>query len=84
MYNQETLDENVFVVTPKLFHYYINHSCEPIAIDILVVPIRHNPLRCVIFARMRKSPLITMRRQLLKFMPVNHHVAGGPPRVIKK
>ena len=34
MYNQETLAENVFIVTPKLFHYYINHSCEPNAIDI--------------------------------------------------
>ena len=34
MYNQETVAENVFIVTPKLFHYYINHSCEPNAIDI--------------------------------------------------
>ncbi|HET6822516.1 MAG TPA: SET domain-containing protein [Anaerolineales bacterium] len=34
MYNQETLAENIFIVTPKLFHYYINHSCEPNAIDI--------------------------------------------------
>ncbi|HJQ14443.1 MAG TPA: SET domain-containing protein [Anaerolineales bacterium] len=34
MYNQETLAENVFIVTPRLFHYYINHSCEPNAIDI--------------------------------------------------
>ena len=34
MYNQETLAENVFIVTPKLFHYYINHSCDPNAIDV--------------------------------------------------
>ncbi len=34
MYNQASLADNVFVVTPKLFHYYINHSCEPNAIDL--------------------------------------------------
>ena len=34
MYNQETLAENLFIVTPKLFHYYINHSCDSNAIDI--------------------------------------------------
>jgi uncharacterized protein len=34
MYNQETLAENVFIVTPKLFHYYINHCCEPNAVDL--------------------------------------------------
>jgi SET domain-containing protein len=33
MYNQEALAESVYIVTPKLFHYYINHSCEPNAID---------------------------------------------------
>jgi uncharacterized protein len=34
LYNQETLAPDVFVVTPKVFHYYINHSCEPNAIDV--------------------------------------------------
>jgi SET domain-containing protein len=34
MYNQETLAENVFIVTPKMFHYYINHCCEPNAVDL--------------------------------------------------
>ena len=34
MYNQETLAEGVFILTPKLFHYYINHSCDPNAVDI--------------------------------------------------
>lgn len=34
MYNQETLTEDVFIVTPKLFHYYINHSCDPNAVDV--------------------------------------------------
>ena len=34
MYNQESLSDDVFIVTPKLFHYYINHSCEPSAIDV--------------------------------------------------
>jgi SET domain-containing protein len=34
MYNEETLDDNLFILTPKLFHYYINHSCEPNAIDL--------------------------------------------------
>lgn len=34
MYNQETLAEGVFIVTPKLFQYYINHSCDPNAVDI--------------------------------------------------
>ncbi|HKY54317.1 MAG TPA: SET domain-containing protein [Anaerolineales bacterium] len=34
MYNQESLAEEVFILTPKLFHYYINHSCEPNAVDV--------------------------------------------------
>ncbi|HSL30186.1 MAG TPA: SET domain-containing protein-lysine N-methyltransferase [Anaerolineales bacterium] len=34
MYNQEKLAEDVFVLTPKLFQYYINHSCDPNAVDI--------------------------------------------------
>jgi uncharacterized protein len=34
MYNQEVLAEDVFILTPKLFHYYINHSCDPNAIDV--------------------------------------------------
>jgi SET domain-containing protein len=34
MYNEETLSEDVFIVTPKLFHYYINHSCDPNAVDV--------------------------------------------------
>jgi uncharacterized protein len=34
MYNEEQLADDVFIVTPKLFHYYINHSCEPNAIDV--------------------------------------------------
>lgn len=34
MYNQESLAENVYLITPKLFHYYINHCCEPNAVDV--------------------------------------------------
>ena len=34
MYNEEKLAEDVSIVTPKLFHYYINHSCDPNAIDV--------------------------------------------------
>jgi SET domain-containing protein len=34
MYNEEKLAEDVFIITPKLFHYYINHSCEANAIDV--------------------------------------------------
>lgn len=34
MYNEEELAEGVFIVTPKLFQYYINHSCDPNAVDI--------------------------------------------------
>lgn len=34
MYNQETLTEDVFIVTPKSFHYYINHACDPNAVDV--------------------------------------------------
>ena len=34
MYNQATLADNLFVVTPKMFHYYINHSCDPNTIDL--------------------------------------------------
>lgn len=34
MYNEEKLAEDLFILTPKLFQYYINHSCDPNAIDI--------------------------------------------------
>jgi uncharacterized protein len=34
IYNEEALADNVFIVTPKVFHYYINHSCDPNAIDL--------------------------------------------------
>lgn len=34
MYNQESLAENVYVITPKIFHYYINHRCEPNSVDM--------------------------------------------------
>lgn len=34
MYNEESLPDGLSIITPKVFHYYINHSCEPNAIDI--------------------------------------------------
>jgi SET domain-containing protein len=34
MYNQEKLADNLFIITPKMFHYYINHSCDSNAIDL--------------------------------------------------
>lgn len=34
LYNQATVTDGVLIVTPKLFHYYINHSCDPNAIDV--------------------------------------------------
>ena len=34
MYNQEKLADNLFIITPKVFHYYINHSCDSNAIDL--------------------------------------------------
>ena len=34
LYNQEALAENLFVITPKLFQYYINHCCTPNAVDM--------------------------------------------------
>ena len=33
-YNQESLPGDLTIVTPKLFHYYINHCCDPNAIDL--------------------------------------------------
>jgi hypothetical protein len=38
LYNQEKLAENLFLATPKVFQYYINHSCDPNAIDITRSP----------------------------------------------
>jgi hypothetical protein len=29
MYNEEKLDDDLFVATPKCLHYYMNHSCDP-------------------------------------------------------
>lgn len=34
MYNEESLPGGLRIVTPKVFHYYINHCCEPNAIDV--------------------------------------------------
>ena len=34
MYNEEKLPGGASIVTPKLFHYYINHFCDPTAIDV--------------------------------------------------
>ncbi len=34
MYNEGSLGDNLSIVTPKVFHYYINHSCDPNVIDI--------------------------------------------------
>lgn len=34
MYNEESLADNLFIITPKLFHYYINHSCDANVIDL--------------------------------------------------
>ena len=34
MYNEEVLAADLFIVTPKLFQYYINHSCDPNAVDL--------------------------------------------------
>lgn len=34
MYNEETLADNLFIVTPKLFQYYINHSCDANTVDL--------------------------------------------------
>jgi uncharacterized protein len=33
LYNEEWLSETLSIVTPLAFHYYINHSCEPNAVD---------------------------------------------------
>lgn len=34
MYNEESLPGGQSIVTPKVFHYYINHCCEPNALDM--------------------------------------------------
>ncbi len=34
LYNEESLGDNMFIVTPKLFHYYVNHSCDSNIVDI--------------------------------------------------
>lgn len=34
MYNEESLPDDQSIVTPKVFHYYINHCCEPNAVDL--------------------------------------------------
>lgn len=33
LYNEAALADNLVILTPKVFHYYINHSCEPNAVD---------------------------------------------------
>lgn len=38
LYNAEILPGNRQIITPKVFHYYINHSCEPNAVDISQSP----------------------------------------------
>ena len=34
MYNEETLTDNASILTPKLFQYYVNHSCDANAVDL--------------------------------------------------
>ena len=34
MYNEEWLPNSLSIVTPKVFHYYVNHCCEPNAVDL--------------------------------------------------
>ena len=34
MYNEESLPDGLSIITPKVFHYYVNHCCEPNAIDL--------------------------------------------------
>lgn len=34
LYNEEILGNGQRIATPKVFHYYINHSSEPNAIDV--------------------------------------------------
>jgi|SoiMetStandDraft_2_1073263.scaffolds.fasta_scaffold156581_2 uncharacterized protein len=34
MYNEERLPSGQSIITPKVFHYYINHCCEPNAVDL--------------------------------------------------
>jgi SET domain-containing protein len=38
LYNEERLADNITIVTPVSFHYYINHSCAPNAIDLSRYP----------------------------------------------
>lgn len=34
MYNEESLSDNLFILTPLGFHYYINHSCAANIVDL--------------------------------------------------
>jgi hypothetical protein len=34
MYNEESLPGDLSIITPKVFHYYVNHRCEPNAVDL--------------------------------------------------
>jgi uncharacterized protein len=34
MYNEEWLPNGLRIATPKVFHYYVNHCCEPSAVDL--------------------------------------------------
>jgi SET domain-containing protein len=33
MYNEARLSDTLYIATPVSFHYYLNHSCEPNAIE---------------------------------------------------
>lgn len=38
MYNEELLSNGLSILTPKVFHYYVNHCCESNAIDVSRTP----------------------------------------------
>ena len=38
LYNQEVLTDELRIVTPASFNYYLNHSCEPNAVDLSRLP----------------------------------------------
>jgi uncharacterized protein len=43
MYNEESLPGDLSIITPKVFHYYVNHRCEPNAVEPNAVDLSRSP-----------------------------------------
>lgn len=73
MYNEELLPDGQSIVTPK-FHYYVNHSCEPTALDMARSP---NVTQYIAWRDIRAQEEVTTDYGLIG-AAIKHCLCGSP------